>query len=71
VRKCRDTKSTKGCGARKSNVDFKIVRVNKNTGVAYRTRLCTECLNKSRRIKPHQLEHDKESYNQFDALMRG
>ena len=72
MKTCRDTKSTKGCGRSKSDIEFKIIRINKNTGKAYRKRLCRKCENKSYRVKkkPDPVR-ERAIYNQFDQLMRG
>ena len=59
-----------GCGEPKDVNEFRLVRVNKNTGEAYRQRICIECRNKSRR-KPKKLITEPELYKQLDQLMRG
>jgi len=51
MKTCRDTKSTKGCGKSKPDIEFKPIRTNKNTGAVYRKRLCRKCENKSYRVK--------------------
>ena len=71
MRICRDTKSTKGCGKSKPDIEFKIIRINKNTGVAYRKRLCRDCENESYRVKRrYKPINEKELYIQFDRLAR-
>ena len=69
---CKSTKSVTGCGKSKPEIEFKIIRINKNTGVAYRKRLCRKCENESYRVKkkPDPAE-EKDIFNQLDQLMRG
>lgn len=64
VKICKSTRTVKGCGKSKPDTEFKIIRVNGNTGKAYRKRLCRKCENKSYRVKKkHNPENETAIFN--------